>query len=351
VLLEHGAAPGLLNGSGLAALHLLCGCPPAAPRADVQSDPDDARRRLIQMLASYGADVDARTVGSAPVEVCRRAAGMSNFAAPPGPAAQTSAATSATSAAQTGRCAGAVRRATPLHCAVILRDLSAARALVEAGASLSAVDGSGRCALGMVLSQQLSDAELARCDARGHNPNAARRAGRPGRGPGGGGRSSNTKAAAKRLILAVARAPAWLHDDDAPACMSCAAPWTLRRRRHHCRHCGRVVCGPCSAHTLDLGALKPAAFGDESGEVRVCGLCFRALSFEPAAVARSRAGADPGFPAAARRTRSERRAAGAPVSTPTHRTNRPKAATAAPVRSRRRRRARSPAAPRFGATP
>ena len=33
---------------------------------------------------------------------------------------------------------------------------------------------------------------------------------------------------------------------DAPTCMLCDASWSLIRRRHHCRRCGRVVCDACS---------------------------------------------------------------------------------------------------------
>ena len=42
------------------------------------------------------------------------------------------------------------------------------------------------------------------------------------------------------------RAPPALARSDAPTCMLCDASWSLIRRRHHCRRCGRVVCDACS---------------------------------------------------------------------------------------------------------
>lgn len=35
-------------------------------------------------------------------------------------------------------------------------------------------------------------------------------------------------------------APLWLPDEEAPSCMSCHAVFTVIRRRHHCRNCGKV---------------------------------------------------------------------------------------------------------------
>lgn len=35
--------------------------------------------------------------------------------------------------------------------------------------------------------------------------------------------------------------PAWVPDEDAPNCMGCHVPFTLFRRRHHCRQVGNGV--------------------------------------------------------------------------------------------------------------
>ena len=59
----------------------------------------------------------------------------------------------------------------------------------------------------------------------------------------------------------------WVPDAGAPECSTCALPFTGLFRRHHCRQCGRVVCGPCSPH----GAVVNG-YGDKP--VRVCCECW-----------------------------------------------------------------------------
>ncbi|XP_003427880.1 lateral signaling target protein 2 homolog isoform X2 [Nasonia vitripennis] len=66
----------------------------------------------------------------------------------------------------------------------------------------------------------------------------------------------------------VERAPVWVPDSVAPRCMACQAGFTVVRRRHHCRNCGKVFCGRCSGNSVPLpryGHTKP---------VRVCNRCF-----------------------------------------------------------------------------
>jgi hypothetical protein len=38
----------------------------------------------------------------------------------------------------------------------------------------------------------------------------------------------------------------WIPDEKTSACMRCGRPFGWRRRRHHCRLCGRCVCAACS---------------------------------------------------------------------------------------------------------
>ncbi|XP_013165665.1 PREDICTED: lateral signaling target protein 2 homolog [Papilio xuthus] len=67
----------------------------------------------------------------------------------------------------------------------------------------------------------------------------------------------------------VERAPEWVPDIAAPACMRCAAHFTAFRRRHHCRNCGKVFCASCSSNSIPLpryGQMKP---------VRVCEECYQ----------------------------------------------------------------------------
>ncbi|KAG8225430.1 hypothetical protein J437_LFUL004251 [Ladona fulva] len=78
--------------------------------------------------------------------------------------------------------------------------------------------------------------------------------------PGGGGDSTRT--------IPVELPPPWVPDGMAPRCMSCEAVFTVVRRRHHCRNCGKVFCARCSSNSVPLpryGHVKP---------VRVCNRCF-----------------------------------------------------------------------------
>ena len=42
----------------------------------------------------------------------------------------------------------------------------------------------------------------------------------------------------------------WIPDGKTDTCMRCGRPFGWRRRRHHCRLCGRCVCGSCSGKVL-----------------------------------------------------------------------------------------------------
>lgn len=66
----------------------------------------------------------------------------------------------------------------------------------------------------------------------------------------------------------VEQPPVWIPDIEAPQCMSCGANFTVVKRRHHCRNCGKVFCARCSSNSVPLpkfGHIKP---------VRVCNKCF-----------------------------------------------------------------------------
>jgi len=41
--------------------------------------------------------------------------------------------------------------------------------------------------------------------------------------------------------------PVWSRDRDHPNCMICKKKFTIRRRKHHCRNCGSVICSACSS--------------------------------------------------------------------------------------------------------
>ncbi|XP_063707113.1 protein RUFY3-like isoform X2 [Culicoides brevitarsis] len=65
---------------------------------------------------------------------------------------------------------------------------------------------------------------------------------------------------------------AWTPDKLSSNCSTCLREFTVTRRKHHCRHCGKIFCNPCSEYV----AILPS---DPSGKpVRVCNNCFETLS-------------------------------------------------------------------------
>jgi hypothetical protein len=75
-------------------------------------------------------------------------------------------------------------------------------------------------------------------------------AGGAGAGAGGGGREY------------------WVDDAKCRTCYECEAAFNLLTRRHHCRICGRVFCGACTAHSVP----PPRDAPDQSWQ-RVCNYC------------------------------------------------------------------------------
>ncbi|XP_037938405.1 pleckstrin homology domain-containing family F member 1 homolog [Teleopsis dalmanni] len=67
-------------------------------------------------------------------------------------------------------------------------------------------------------------------------------------------------------------AAVWVPDAEATVCMHCKkTQFTMIVRRHHCRNCGAVVCGPCSSKKF----LLPQ---QSSKPLRVCTACYERLS-------------------------------------------------------------------------
>ncbi|KAK8725187.1 hypothetical protein OTU49_010744 [Cherax quadricarinatus] len=78
-------------------------------------------------------------------------------------------------------------------------------------------------------------------------------------------RKSGKKAAEKHAAV-------WVPDSETQVCMHCKkTQFTLINRRHHCRKCGKVVCGPCSSKKVILThqSNKP---------LRVCLTCHDEIS-------------------------------------------------------------------------
>eukprot|EP00042_Codosiga_hollandica_P047251 m.509842 g.509842 ORF g.509842 m.509842 type:complete len:3508 (+) comp57411_c0_seq1:30-10553(+) len=64
----------------------------------------------------------------------------------------------------------------------------------------------------------------------------------------------------------------WIRDSMANVCMSCNVRFSFSERKHHCRNCGKVFCGKCSARESAIPSMniyKP---------VRVCLSCFQMLA-------------------------------------------------------------------------
>jgi hypothetical protein len=55
----------------------------------------------------------------------------------------------------------------------------------------------------------------------------------------------------------------WDPDNASSSCVICEKSWgTFRNRRHHCRHCGRLVCEACSKKKLILGEKEVFQFSN-----------------------------------------------------------------------------------------
>ncbi|KZT63931.1 hypothetical protein DAEQUDRAFT_679472 [Daedalea quercina L-15889] len=66
----------------------------------------------------------------------------------------------------------------------------------------------------------------------------------------------------------------WIPDGKTQSCMRCGRTFGWRRRRHHCRLCGRCVCGDCSSKTffiLDDGVKDNK---DSHKPARACDACY-----------------------------------------------------------------------------
>ena len=61
----------------------------------------------------------------------------------------------------------------------------------------------------------------------------------------------------------------WMPDKICKVCYNCEDPFTMYRRRHHCRMCGQIFCDRCSNHYID-GSQVP---GLGPGPHRSCQMC------------------------------------------------------------------------------
>jgi len=78
---------------------------------------------------------------------------------------------------------------------------------------------------------------------------------------------------ANNMLKLLPAAPSWVDDADTNRCESCTNLFSVTVRRHHCRHCGSIICTECSPHNMALPRFGIAK------NVRVCTACFEALSW------------------------------------------------------------------------
>eukprot|EP00754_Rhynchopus_humris_P005717 Rhum_TRINITY_DN12832_c1_g2::Rhum_TRINITY_DN12832_c1_g2_i1::g.54928::m.54928 len=77
---------------------------------------------------------------------------------------------------------------------------------------------------------------------------------------------------ARMACFLEAQPPAWVDDKSSCSCSVCSNAFTrIRRRRHHCRSCGHLVCSDCSNEKPLAG--KPSHLADAGKAARVCSLC------------------------------------------------------------------------------
>lgn len=107
--------------------------------------------------------------------------------------------------------------------------------------------------------------------------------------------------------------PRWMPDSSCSQCSACHAPFTLLRRRHHCRNCGKVGAwtGPAPSRE-GRGARSAVQVGGGPGRAV---LGSQAL-LTPASLGRSSAPAAPRTRRRSRTMDSRSRCASAPTATP-----------------------------------
>ncbi|KAG0550795.1 hypothetical protein BDA96_01G368200 [Sorghum bicolor] len=66
----------------------------------------------------------------------------------------------------------------------------------------------------------------------------------------------------------------WMPDHSCRVCYDCDTQFTIFNRRHHCRRCGRIFCGKCTANSIPVSS-GPDRNVDEGDRIRVCNFCFK----------------------------------------------------------------------------
>ncbi|XP_062211485.1 1-phosphatidylinositol-3-phosphate 5-kinase FAB1B-like [Phragmites australis] len=66
----------------------------------------------------------------------------------------------------------------------------------------------------------------------------------------------------------------WMPDHSCRVCYDCDTQFTIFNRRHHCRRCGRIFCGKCTANSIPISS-DPDRNVNEGDKIRVCNFCFK----------------------------------------------------------------------------
>jgi hypothetical protein len=69
----------------------------------------------------------------------------------------------------------------------------------------------------------------------------------------------------------------WTPDSEQRACTDCEKPFTIKRRRHHCRACGGMFCADCCS-SKSKRVMATDRVGGKEKERRVCKLCWHSIS-------------------------------------------------------------------------
>lgn len=67
----------------------------------------------------------------------------------------------------------------------------------------------------------------------------------------------------------------WMPDQSCRVCYECDCQFTIFNRRHHCRLCGRVFCGQCTANSVPASSFQSPTDCDDWEKIRVCNYCFK----------------------------------------------------------------------------
>ncbi|KAI9912374.1 hypothetical protein PsorP6_005688 [Peronosclerospora sorghi] len=78
------------------------------------------------------------------------------------------------------------------------------------------------------------------------------------------------------LAKFIVHAPEWVPYETQRSCMVCSRKFGLLVRRHHCRLCGRICCGPCSKYKRQLfftATSITSTTKERRDRVKVCNTC------------------------------------------------------------------------------